>query len=124
MPKKIKTDQEILDAIIDIIDVIFDNTHAQSVIEFEADINLLDATAHRLNGIGNECGDLSPEIKDRYPDIDWENAVKMRHIMAHEYARKDPLILWAVIQNNLLPLRKACSDELERQKSRERDRER
>ncbi|NEQ97957.1 MAG: DUF86 domain-containing protein, partial [Cyanothece sp. SIO2G6] len=44
---------------------------------------------------------LSPEFRNQYPDIPWDNMAGMRDIIAHQYDRLDFEILWNVIHQGI-----------------------
>ena len=41
---------------------------------------------------------LSPEVKDRYPEIPWKRIAGMRDILVHDYLGLDLEITWNVAQ--------------------------
>ena len=44
-----------------------------------------------------------------YRAIDWEGFVAMRNVLAHQYFRRDPRLLWSAIHEELPTLRDAAS---------------
>jgi uncharacterized protein with HEPN domain len=51
-------------------------------------------TAFRLLIIGENANKLSVELKNRHPELPWPRIVAFRNIMAHEYHRADPVLVW------------------------------
>lgn len=51
----------------------------------EADPNFRDATLYRLQTLAESTQKLSPEIKDRNPDIPWREIAGMRNRLVHGY---------------------------------------
>ena len=41
---------------------------------------------------------ISPEVKDRYPEISWKRIAGMRDILVHDYLELDLEITWKVAQ--------------------------
>nr|CAI64181.1 conserved hypothetical protein [uncultured archaeon] len=41
---------------------------------------------------------ISPEVKDRYPEIPWKRIAGMRDILVHDYLGLDLEITWNVAQ--------------------------
>lgn len=44
--------------------------------------------------LGEAANKVSPELKSAYPDVAWDYAAKLRHLIAHEYRRIDHNQLW------------------------------
>ena len=51
--------------------------------------------------IGEATKNLSPEIKEKYKDIDWKKMAGMRDKIIHYYFGVNWDIVWSVIQDNL-----------------------
>jgi uncharacterized protein with HEPN domain len=51
-------------------------------------------TAFRLLIIGENINKLSDELRTRHPELPWQSIVAFRNIMAHEYHRADPFLIW------------------------------
>jgi uncharacterized protein with HEPN domain len=49
-----------------------------------------------------------------HPQIDWPGYAAMRHILAHQYFRRDPALIWTAIADELPALHKVVSLELAR----------
>ena len=79
---------------------------------FPANEDLVDATAFRLQHVGEAASRLSPELLTRHPQVDWSAMVRMRHILAHAYEQVAPRVLWTVAQDHLQPLVNICEAEL------------
>ena len=72
---------------------------------------LLDATCMLLIAIGESLKNLDKttngQLLPTYPSIPWKNVKGLRDIIAHHYFDVDAdQILW-IIQNEIMPLRKA-----------------
>jgi uncharacterized protein with HEPN domain len=91
---------------------------------FASDETFADALSYRLVVIGEAVnallGDVShgrapASIIATYPQIDWRGYAAMRHILAHQYFRRDPALIWPAIADELPVLHDAISRELTRQ---------
>ncbi len=51
-------------------------------------------TAFRLLIIGENTNKLSAALKSRHHDLPWHRIAAFRNIMAHEYHRADPHLVW------------------------------
>ncbi len=63
--------------------------------------------------IGEAAGRLSEEIKKRYPEVSWKNAVGLRNILFHDYVRVDYDILWETAKQDLPILKRQIRNILE-----------
>ena len=52
------------------------------------------AVLKNIEIIGEAAFMLTNDYKKSHPDIPWEQMVKMRHILVHDYATVLPEILW------------------------------
>ena len=71
-----------------------------------ADELTFDAVVYNLQIIGEAVKKIPPEIRDRYPQIEWRKIAGLRDIIAHAYFTIDDRIVWDIIQNKLLDLQK------------------
>lgn len=51
-------------------------------------------TAFRLLIIGENANKLSANLKLRHSELPWQRIVAFRNIVAHEYHRADPSLVW------------------------------
>jgi uncharacterized protein with HEPN domain len=51
-------------------------------------------TAFRLLIIGENANKLSAALRSRHAELPWHRIVAFRNIMAHEYHRADPNLVW------------------------------
>lgn len=63
-----------------------------------------DAVIYNLQIIGEAVKHIPPEIRDRYPQVEWRKIAGLRDIVAHAYFSIDDQIVWDIIQNKLLDL--------------------
>ena len=98
---------EPLQHILDLCETIREEIGARSLAEFEGDRNLADATAYRLQAIGEASIKLGDEVKDQY-DVPWTEIIGMRHILSHDYLAISKRIVWTTATTNLDELEAAC----------------
>jgi len=55
----------------------------------------------KLMNIGKSSFNISSELKDKFPETDWNGMYKMRNIITHSYHSIDESIVWDIIKNEL-----------------------
>lgn len=63
------------------------------------------AVAFQFMVIGEAVRNLSDELKDRYPEIPWSNARRLRNLIAHHYFAIDWSIIWDTATSSVPHLR-------------------
>lgn len=63
---------------------------------FDRDENLRLALAHLIQIIGEAARRVSPELRQRHPEIPWSAIIGMRHKVVHDYLDVDEDIVWDV----------------------------
>jgi len=61
--------------------------------------------------IGEAVKALPKDLLDRHPAVDWKGFARFRDVLAHQYFRIQPTLLWKAISVSLLPLDAAVSAE-------------
>jgi len=56
--------------------------------------------------IGEAVKKIPADIREKYPEIPWQEIAGMRDKLVHEYFRIDIKILWDTVQADLKPLQK------------------
>jgi uncharacterized protein with HEPN domain len=59
------------------------------------------ATIKQLEIIGEACTRISPIIKGKYSEVEWNNIIGFRNISIHEYFGVNFQIVWQIVQNDL-----------------------
>ena len=67
------------------------------------------AVIHALQIIGEAVNHLSSSIKQRYPEVPWEDIIGMRNIIVHGYFLVDLEVVWKTVKESLPPLHQAVT---------------
>ena len=59
------------------------------------------ACIKQLEIIGEASNHLSPELKFKFPDVEWFQIVGMRNVFTHEYFGIDSSLVWQIIENDI-----------------------
>jgi len=80
-------------------------------VDFKRDYKTVDAVIRNFEIIGEASRNVAPEIKEKYPDVPWEEMYLLRNRISHEYFGIDYEIIWDVA-TNYLPENKLQIDEI------------
>ena len=72
---------------------------------FEKDIDASEATAMRLQIIGESIKKIPNKIKKEHKEINWDNFIRFRNIISHVYFRIDKDMLWNTAKNDIPKLK-------------------
>jgi uncharacterized protein with HEPN domain len=64
--------------------------------------------------IGEAIKVLPEDLRNRHPAVDWRGFARFRDVLAHQYFRIEPTLLWRAISVSLPPLDAAVITELRR----------
>lgn len=81
-------------------------TASTSEASFQTDEVLPAAVLHHLTVIGEAIHRLSPDLKQRHPEVPWQQIVAVRHRIVHAYFDLDWQILWSAAVDEIPQLRK------------------
>ena len=98
-------DKTRLEHIVNAIDIVLERTGAITREKLTADKVQFGGIVYYTLVIGEAAYNLSKAFKEKYKETDWQEIAKMRHNLVHGYYQVDPDILWAVVNNDLPPLR-------------------
>lgn len=68
---------------------------------FSENLMMQDACIRQLQVIGESCRNVSPELREKYPEVPWSQIVGLRIIVIHQYFGVDIRVIWEVIQRDI-----------------------
>ncbi|MCK5624321.1 DUF86 domain-containing protein [Candidatus Pacearchaeota archaeon] len=86
-----------------------------AIMEFSKDINKKELISNRLKQsaivreieiIGEAVKNISKDLKNKHPEIEWKEIVGTRDKMIHHYFGVDLNIIWEIIKTDLPDLKK------------------
>ena len=101
-----KDDRLYLIHILECVQKIQDYTTAGEAF-FKADSKTQDAVIRNFEIIGEAAKRVSPEGRDRSPDIPWQHIAGFRDVLIHQYEGVDIDQVWRVVEQELATLRGA-----------------
>lgn len=96
-----RTPKFLLEDIAESGNKILDYTEGFSFEEFCKDNKTVDAVIRNFEIIGEASNRLPDEIKDKYPEVDWQRIRGFRNRIVHDYFGVDEGILWKIIQDQI-----------------------
>ena len=78
--------------------------------DFSYDRKTIDAVVRNFEIIGEASRNIPHEIRNKYPDIDWNGMIGLRNRIAHEYFGLDTSIIWFIIKQELPILKEKIKD--------------
>jgi uncharacterized protein with HEPN domain len=101
-----RSDNLLLEDILEAIDSILEYTSDISIERFLADKKTKDAVVRNFEIIGEAANKLSKEIKESNQHIDWAGLIGFRNVIVHDYFGIDYDVVWNIKTNNLPKLKK------------------
>ena len=91
------------DALLDILErIALIKEHGPAdVRELGSDVTAHAATLHWLLIIGEAANRVSPELKERHPEVPWREIVDFRNLVAHAYDQVKLEEVWRVLEHDL-----------------------
>ena len=66
---------------------------------------MIDACIRQMGIIGEASNHLSEEIIESAAEIPWREIIGLRNVVVHEYFGVDIIIIWDIIDSELVPLK-------------------
>ena len=95
-----------LSAIEKIADYTTGYANAEELLQSNNQLNF-NGTITLLIAIAEESKKIDNQLLKKYKHIEWQNIADMRNMLAHDYKGIDPEIVFDVVKNELLLLKKA-----------------
>lgn len=102
--------------ILDAINEILEYTEGITYEQLCTNKMLFSAVVYKTVIIGEASNMLTQEFRDAHPETNWRAIKGMRNHIVHGYYQVNPEDVWAVIQNDLAPLKEQveqCLSEIE-----------
>ena len=87
-----------------------------TVEDFKRDRAAVLASMTCIHILGEASNHIPAEVKQKYPEIPWNQIKGMRNRVAHEYFEIDENIVWATCKNDFPKLRALLAKALDSQK--------
>ena len=87
------------------INNIFQYTEGKTIEQLNEDTMLFYATVKNIEIIGEAAYNLTRAFCKEHPDTPWNDVMRMRNILVHDYYKIRLNEVWKVIQEDLQPLR-------------------
>ena len=78
--------------------------HGKTRQDYDSDSILRLALTHLIQVIGEAARRVSPQFRERYPEIPWDAIAGMRSKIVHDYMKVDEDIVWDSVTQELQPL--------------------
>ena len=60
---------------------------------------------HHLQVLGEAAFKLAQDYRNQHSHMPWQSIIGMRHVLVHDYFEVDLDLVWAVVANELEPLK-------------------
>ena len=95
-----------IDDILENIELIEKSVKKLSKEKFKLNRLIVDATIRRLEIIGEAVKNIPNALRVRYPEIPWKNIAGFRDVIIHGYFGIDLDLVWKIIKEDLIKLKK------------------
>ncbi len=110
-----RSEQLYLSDMIEAIDAIAAFVSGLDESAFYQDAKTQSAVLQKLIVIGEAAARLSPEFRDRYPDVEWRDIVAFRNVLVHSYFSVKLTIVWETVWQDVPTLREKMQRILEQE---------
>ncbi len=80
---------------------------------------VMDAVTRNYEIIGEASNKIPKWVKDKYPEVPWQQMYGLRNFAVHDYHIIDPRILWEIAQDHLVENRRQLEGVLQEKNQRE-----
>lgn len=94
-----------LEHIIEAADNISRYTAGKTYEDLQADDMMCYAVVYNILAIGEAVYHLTKAFQKAHPATQWEDIMRMRNVLAHDYYKLKLQTVWEVVQHDLPPLR-------------------
>jgi uncharacterized protein with HEPN domain len=78
--------------------------------QFRKDRKTYSAVIREFEIIGEAVGKIPEDLKNRHPDVEWQDVKDFRNLLIHEYFGVDLEIVWRIITDDLPGLINAINE--------------
>lgn len=96
-----------IDSLLEHINLVLSDLNGLTIKDIEKSSLLLRATCFSVAQIGEMMNQLEKELSQKYDQLPWASARKMRNIIVHDYAGTDIEQVYSTVQNDLPSLKNA-----------------
>ena len=101
MKKSERTFRHFVEDIFESISKILKYTESYDYRTFKGDERTVDAVIRNLEIIGEASNKIPKNIREKYPNVPWDEMYRMRNKAIHEYFGVDHEIIWDIVINSL-----------------------
>ena len=110
---------EFLHHILDECNYLLQEYHANTFSELTNNRRLSHAVCRGLEIIGEAAKNVDPEIKAKYPEVEWKKMSGIRDVIIHDYFGIDYEIIWQTLETKIAPLKEWIEIIIAKEKSAE-----
>ena len=105
-----------INKMIKYIDKAIKYTDGVSFEQFKDDEEKQDATIFAISQIGELVKNIEVETQKLYPEIEWIIIKNLRNKIVHDYDGINLIIIWDIINNDLIPLKNNLENIINKEK--------
>ena len=96
-----------IDSVLEHIRLVLNDTNGLAINDIKESSLLLRPTCFSISQIGETMNKIEKELANKYGDLPWVGARRMRNIIVHDYDKIDIEQVYSVVQNDLPVLESA-----------------